>query len=1028
MGKGLEIFLLGGLIIHLDGQPIANLTSTKARAMFVYLAYHQRPFPRDTLATLFYGDLPQKRAAANLRVLLSRLRPLNDYLAISRHTVAIDPECDYWLDATALEQQLTAAGMPTPANAAQIAAALSLYRGDFLAGFHVGQALDFEEWRIIEQERLRQRVIEASSRLIDCYLAHNQLQPGLDQANQLLRLDPLREETHRQLMVLLARNGQRSAALTQYRRCRQLLADELGVEPAPETTELHERILALEETDQTQVDLPLVVAEREANLPRQLTPFIGRNKELVHLKAQLSQPDCRLLSLVGLGGVGKTRLALQLTHQLAAAETYPDGLYFVPLAAVSGRQFMAAAIAETLRFSFQGHKQPEAELIDYLRQKKLLLVLDNVEHLPTGAELVVDILQAAPNVKILVISRQRLNVSGEWVVPVTGLAYPAKSNAGPDTLVARYSAVRLFVQSAARVQPGFSLTAGNAPAVVRICRLVGGMPLALAAAWLRALSCREIAAEIEQNLNFLTTSLQDVPERHQSLAAVFNYSWQLLSPTEQQIFCRLSVFRGQFNRAAAEHVAGANLFTLASLVDKSWLNRDAASDSAASARYALHNLLQRYATEKLAETPQAQRETHQKHARYYTTFLHQQTGRLRGSGQGQALQAISHQIENVRTAWNWAIDHQQLAEIDQALESLFHFYDMRSWFNEGKEAFGRASQTLSKAASAQAQVVLGRLLARQAWFIFHLGQHTQARDQLQQSLQLLRQANASTETVFCLNYLAAIFRHLGEYGQAKDALEESLAICQTTEERFGASIALNILGQVASLQGDYATARDLCRQALALKRELGDQWGMTYSLTYLGRVAEAQRDYPEAQQLFQESLSIYEEMEDKRGIAFAYQNLGHLAQAQADHAAVIRRYQAALELFEEIGNQLGVVTCLLNLAEVTGRHRNFQAAKSYLHRALRLTATFQTWPKTLDILIQLASLLAQFGQQTDALALLTTVQHHLVNNDAASRQLAPVANKLKAALPAQTVAAIQSQHEPKPLNEIIDAILNRSDP
>jgi len=271
--------------------------------------------------------------------------------------------------------------------------------------------------------------------------------------------------------------------------------------------------------------------------------------------------------------------------------------------------------------------------------------------------------------------------------------------------------------------------------------------------------------------------------------------------------------------------------------------------------------------------------------------------------------------------------------------------------------------------------------------------------------------------------VAAVFRHLGEYEPAKQALEESLSICQTTGDRFGASIALNILGQVASLQGDYAKAQQLCRQALAIKRELGDYWGITYSLTYLGRVAESLGNYAEAQQLLQESLAIYREIGDRRGTAFALQNLGSVSQALSAHDKAKEQYQAALEIFEEIGNQLGAATCLLYLGQVSGALGDFQAAQAYLHQALQVTTTFQAWPKTLDILMELAELFAQFEQKERAFELLTLARQHLLAGQTNSKQLEPIITELKANLPAETVEIIQAKQQPKTLEAIVNEVL-----
>ncbi|MBN1993321.1 MAG: tetratricopeptide repeat protein [Anaerolineae bacterium] len=936
MADFLEISLLGGVTIKRNGEPVKELTSRKAMALFIYLAcHHQRAFPRETLADLFYSDLPQQRAMANLRVLLHRLGPLATDLHVTRQTVGFSPANDYWLDVTAFEQQLAvAAGAnPTgttlsPTTTEQLAAALALYQGDFLAGFHLAETYNFEEWVVVEQERLHRLAVEALGKLAGYYLDEGQYQAGVESAAHLLQLDPLSEEAHRQMMALLAQSGQRSAALAQYERCRQILADELGVGPSSTTIALYEHIQTMALREQ-------FPAKRPHNLPCSISPFVGRATELAQLRERLFDPGCRLLTLVGLGGIGKTCLALQIAHQLVAEDNPPifrNGIYFVFLAAVSAPELMAAKIADALKFSFHGPENPERQLIDYLShtRRDLLLILDSFEHLLPESKLVVEMLERAPLVKIMAVSRERLNVPGEWLFKVRELNYPARE-VQPENLE-DFSAIQLFAQTARRIQPGFSLSAAEQPFVMQICQLVEGMPLAieLAAAWLRVLSCREIAQEIRQNLDFLSTTSQQVAERHRSLRAVFDHTWRLLPFAERGVFARLSVFRGEFDRRAAAQVAGATLPMLGTLADKSLLRRNStqpgsfaggndvatrngvATRNDAGTRYEMHDLLQRYAAEKMAQTPAEQIAAQNAHCHYYAHFLRQKTAALKGGQQREALQAINLEIENVRAAWNWAIAHGCLTEIGQALESLFHFYDMRSWFREGEEAFGRAAAALIPPGRSihqlegEAAKIAGMLQARQGWFNFHLGQHALAQEKLQNGLALLRGLGAQAEMVFCLNYLAAVQRHLGEYTPARQALAESLAICRELDDRFGASIALNLLGQIASLQGEYGSAQTLCQEALALKREIGDRWGMTYSLAYLGRVAEALGDYAAARDLFLESLAIYHEIDDRRGIAFCCQNLGDIFKALAEYNEAKRLYQEALTLFQEIGHQLGM--------------------------------------------------------------------------------------------------------------------------
>ncbi|MGH8631367.1 MAG: ATP-binding protein, partial [Burkholderiales bacterium] len=368
--------------------------------------------------------------------------------------------------------------------------------------------------------------------------------------------------------------------------------------------------------------LDYTTARPRDNLPTPPTPLIGRERELAEMARLLGDPQCRLLTLAGPGGIGKTRLAIEAAdHQ---REAFADGAHFVSLAPIRSAEFIVPAIADAIGFAFYGAEDPKAQLLNYLSGKAPLLVLDNLEHLLEGVALLAEILERGPAVKLLATSRERLNLHGEWVLDIQGLPFPDEAGSAE---VEGYSAVALFVQTARRAHVDFVLAAEERPAVARICRLVEGMPLGieLAAAWVRTLSCREIAQEIERNLadprqgmDFLAASMRDVPERHRSIRAAFDHSWNLLSAEEQQVMRQLSVFRGGFRREAAEQVAGATLPLLSALVDKSLLRRTEAG------RFDLHELVRQYAAAQLQADPQDEFVTCERFSHYYAVWLQRQ--------------------------------------------------------------------------------------------------------------------------------------------------------------------------------------------------------------------------------------------------------------------------------------------------------------------------------------------------------------------------------------------------------------------
>ena len=469
----------------------------------------------------------------------------------------------------------------------------------------------FEDWAQVVREQLQRQCLAALEQLAEHYEQLGDLSKACDFAWKQVDLAPWQEEAHQRLMRLLALSGQRSAALAQYETCRHLLQQELGVEPSPGTVALYERIRDGEIGERREAARPLSGLPRPSSLPVWLTPFVGRQNALAEIHDRLQDPTCRLLTLVGPGGSGKTRLAAEAIARLDNA--FPHGVYFVSLASLQSADHIVPAVAQAIGFLFQEQEEPRPQLLRYLRQKTMLLVLDNFEHLlgdsepdrEDGVEIVTALLQSAPGVKVMVTSRAGLNAQGEHILPVPGMGYPEQPLADLSAAL-EYSAVKLFIQDAQRVRPGFEPTGEDLAQVIQICQLVQGMPLGilLAAAWMRMLSPAEIAAQLAAHkLDFLEVEWHDVPERQRSMRAVFDYSWRLLSERERQVLAGLSVFRGGFTYPAVQQVAtvdgaAATLRDLMGLVNSSMLQRTPAG------RYEVHELLRQYAEEKLRESPE----------------------------------------------------------------------------------------------------------------------------------------------------------------------------------------------------------------------------------------------------------------------------------------------------------------------------------------------------------------------------------------------------------------------------------------
>ena len=603
MMSQLQLRLLGSFQFIRAEEYAVEFRSEKERALLAYLAIEGfRPHSRDVLAGLLWPEQSDAVAHNNLRVTLHRLRQaigdLNagpHLLDVSRETIQLIHNGRLWVDVSAFQELLSRISHHNHGKLATCqecmtwyAQAAALYQGEFLQGVYPVDSVLFSEWAALKRERLHLQALQALYLLTNYCRRRGELDLALGYARRQLELEPWREEAHSQVIHILALRGERSAALRQYERCRQVLMEELGIEPAKDTVTLFESILASRK-------------RRRHNLPLQTTPFLGRKSELNQVSEYLFDPDCRLLTILGPGGIGKSRLALQAAE--AQIYTYLQGVFLVQLAGITTQADMILVIAGALDLQFHLVGDPKRQLLDHLREKEVLLVLDNFEQLlgpdpSLGIGILEDLLKNTPGVRLLITSRQRLNLSREWVFILHGLPYPENVYA-PG--LEDYEAVRFFLNSAHRTSPGFQLTNGDILFIVRICQLLVGVPLAIemAAAWIRVMSPEQILQEIENNLDFLSGSYPDYPERHRSLRATFEHSYNLLAPNEQLVLSRLSIFPDSFNRSAGERIAGASLAILSSLSDSSLLEHIRLNDRRSRPRYRMHKLIKQFSREKL---------------------------------------------------------------------------------------------------------------------------------------------------------------------------------------------------------------------------------------------------------------------------------------------------------------------------------------------------------------------------------------------------------------------------------------------
>ncbi|MBK7893610.1 MAG: tetratricopeptide repeat protein [Anaerolineaceae bacterium] len=907
----LTLNFFGGFHAAVDDQPISESRAKRIEALLIFLALEaNRPHRREVLIGLLLPDMPDEAARTNLRQTLSRLRKAiydaqaqPPFLLSSRESTQFNPASNHALDVVQFQAGLAGCAAHRGGREdvcgdcmALAATAVSLYKGPFLDGFFLEDSSAFEEWVLAHRQRLQAEALAALEALTAYHERRGEYEPAVQFARQQLAIEPWREPAQQQLMRILAQQGERSAALMAYDAFCQTLLDELGVDPLPETAALAEQIRHSDE-------------ERPHYLPPRQQNLVGRDEELALLSAQLANPDLRLHTIVGPGGVGKTRLALELGWQAAEAHLGPflHGVFFVPLADVAladspGFNPLVTAVAEAVGFTFAGSAEPQVQLVNYLKNKKMLLLLDNLEHLmASGRQLILALYQQAPGLNILVTSRERLNLANEWVLSLAGLPTQSADAAASPALA-------LFVQRAQQVEARFALAETgdwSATAVAEICQLLEGMPLAieLAAAWVRLLSCPEILAELQQNLAGLGGSRADSPARHHSLRAVFDYSWQLLTPDEQQTLARLSLFQGGFERQAAAEVAQARLPQLSALLDKSFLRRRVAEQArAVSSRYEMLTVVRQFAADHLPDGP-ALADLQGGYGRYYLQLVAAQGADLQGGNQRQALAFISQEIENIRQAWRLAVAHNDVASVDLAAATLGLFFYMRSWFREGLELLGLAANSLAGRAPT---VLLAKLVVWQGWFAFLSGQPEQAARLLGQSREMLPPDGDAETLTYALNFLAVVRQALGDLETAVALCTEALELAAENDYRYSQAISSNILSQIAYVQERYVAALAHSHASLQLEQALGNRWSMGFSLVNLGRVAFALGDYATAQAHYEESLAIRREMGDARGQGLCHLYLGDTAVASQNFAEAHKQFQRSLAIFNPIGDQLTV--------------------------------------------------------------------------------------------------------------------------
>lgn len=1015
----LQLLCSGNPRIKLSSESTPNPLTPKAMALLVYLAVTQRAHSRDVLADLLWSETNHQQARDNLRYLLPELRrPLGDYLLITTQSIAFNQQAPYWLDVEVLRTTLTRqmAAVATPA----LQAALQLYQGEFLAGFTVRNAPVFEAWVVRQREELHTLAVQGSYTLAQRYWQQADYRNGLTATQQLLHWEPWHEGGHRLQMQLLAYNGQRTAALAQYDLCRTILADELGVAPEAATTELYEQIRrgtyekeigrqGDKTTRQQAHVLPAMPRNKVTsdkvtstssvtlspchNLPMLLTSFLGRTQEVAEIVAQLQEPHPRLITLVGEGGVGKTRLALTVAQAIldsrfltfdsstvASSENqkskvknqnYQDGVWFIPLTGLAATDTLpeqvAVAVGNALGVSFSGQRPALAQLLPYLYTKRLLLLFDNAEHLLPGiADVLRQLLESCRQLTILVTARQLLNLQAESVRMVAGLPIPppaSKPSAG-DVTLATYSSVALFIERAKQRNRHFQLTPANQTAVATICRLVEGSPLAieLAAALTSHYACAEIAAALQRDFTILATTLADLPPRQRSIQATLDYSWRFLTPAAAHTLAACAIFAGGFTRQAAAAAADADTAALNMLVDHSLLQlRDG--------RFTLHELVRQYAAAKLAQNPAEQHAIAARHATYYIQQLATLATELVVDPDAQT--RFQNELGNLRLAWRWSVGQGNLALLDQGAAGLECGYLLLGLYGEAiqllEAALGPVRQNVATApAHQQNNTLLARLLCHTAHFYRRSGQ-------LASGERLANEASALAECLadpalqaLAYHEWARVVQQRGDFITACTLAEQACAQARLAQAPHLLAECLNDLGVVRGASGNPLTAIPHFHEGLhylqgGINRRLEQNLLGNLGIYYL-----AGRQYQAAYEALQRALALKRLFSYPESEAITLLQIGDLWLAVGQYEQAQQSYDQVLSIVETVCVPQWESWLHASLARLHYLRGDLAAARQACVTGSQITQSSQQHLQEQWMLINWGHLLTDLGDYTAA--------------------------------------------------------------
>jgi predicted ATPase/DNA-binding SARP family transcriptional activator len=915
MPSQLALHFLGSPQIHLDHEPV-SADRRKAVALVAYLAVEGGPHTRDSMSALLWPDYEQSKAFTNLRHTLWEVQQAigEGWIVADRETVRLNADADISLDIHRFESLL--AQSFTHDNPSLriplLADSIKLYRSHFLTGFSLKDAPGFNEWAFAKSEDLRHQLSAALVTLSNDHCALGQADQAVPYARRLIALDPLNEASHRQLMQVYIQAGQYSAALKQYQTCEQILRKELNLDPQPETHALYKKIRK-GEAKAVPVERQIETVAPQNNLPSQLSTFIGREQQqdkIAHLIAKN-----RLVTLVGAGGIGKTRLALQVGQKVL--NDYPNGVWFIALDSLSDPELVPQTVAAVFNIRESPSRPISETLIDSLREKTALLIFDNCEHLLEAcAQLITTLLQNCPNLKILATSRETLNLPGEAIYYLPPLSIP-EQDVDMENL-AEYEAIRLFSECAALAQSSFTLTKENALAVVEICRKVDGIPLAieLAASRVDVLQVDEILRQLQDSFALLATDSRIILPRQQTLQASMDWSWGLLNESEQVLLQQLSVFAGGWTLESAQAVCNGDILGLTSvLVKKSFIvvNQQAGRET----RYRFHEIVREYALKKLVESGNEEN-IRTRHLKYFLSLAEQAEFALRSADLVDWMERLHEERNNIRASLHWA-------DKTDTEAGLYLLGKLRRYWESSNlsEGIYWLESFLYKPEADSFPFAKAHALHLFGWLLTWLQQFPQALFVTEQSLALFRAAGDQQREADSLLSLGNIKQFLDEPDVALEFLHQSLELAQSLNDPWREANAYYFLGWD---RRDFQRSLVYWKKALDLYRTVGDQIALANLLGMLGQFLVLDGDIELGEKHLDEALLLWQS--NKR--ANVWQNTktakSLIALMRSDYEQAYSLLEEAWLIAKESGNKMSQLWVRVRLGYVALRAGDLEEA------------------------------------------------------------------------------------------------------